>query len=336
MHQLLTTASLLVGPIYLTLTIAALLSLVSPTLNELASHGKTRQPSMGVSCAPKPKTKQRTKMLSILSNDRFTVNKARFVDFYSTGIVTTTFLVYHALYVDQYSKDNIDQWLSSTCLLLTHLIRRFCECMWVQNSQFSSRMHLSGYLLGVVHYLCLPFVFVPLVVERSEGNGSCRLQSSIQSRYLTSIAMIGCLYFQYQQYRHHSILASLRSRNTASAKKSSYSIPSGGLFEYVTCPHYMSEIMIYFMFAGMLALQSKCGCVGGDEVKSIVSATPFKVLGNGATSVLLRLYNSTHWIVLLWVATNLSISANKSHAWYLNQFGEVYPINRKRLLPLFW
>lgn len=47
------------------------------------------------------------------------------------------------------------------------------------------------------------------------------------------------------QFQSHYILSQL-GRRTRSRK---YSIPRGGLFEYVSCPHYFAEILIYLGMA---------------------------------------------------------------------------------------
>ncbi|EER05712.1 conserved hypothetical protein, partial [Perkinsus marinus ATCC 50983] len=46
---------------------------------------------------------------------------------------------------------------------------------------------------------------------------------------------------QYWQYRSHKELA--RLNNNSNSKQ--YGIPNGGLFNYISCPHYTCEIIIY-------------------------------------------------------------------------------------------
>ena len=49
--------------------------------------------------------------------------------------------------------------------------------------------------------------------------------------------MIGNLY-------HHVLLRSLRSQTLQGAVKQ-YHVPRGGLFEFVSCPHYLFEILTF-------------------------------------------------------------------------------------------
>mmetsp|Transcript_27981 Transcript_27981/g.56165 ORF Transcript_27981/g.56165 Transcript_27981/m.56165 type:complete len:337 (+) Transcript_27981:26-1036(+) len=307
-----------VGPIYITLTAAALLSIVSPALNSLSSHGKTRLLSNkchgnnnheSVCCS----LYQRIRNF-VLHSNYLSVDKGRFIDFYAVGsIITTITIIFNYLKWSGINTTTITEhkhWLPAY-LLLIHLVRRFYECMWVQKSVSTSRMHIAGYLLGVIHYLCLPFVFIPINQELEQKS------SSIVESFIVSM---GCLYFQYQQHLHHVILGNLRPNKTTSStgEINSYRIPKGGWFDFVSCPHYLAEIMIYFMLAVLIQIQTDTAMVQDEE-----------------SGILYQIHAQKHFIVLIWVSTNLSISAEKTHAWYISTFGKAYP-RRKRLIPFLW
>ena len=313
---------LLVGPIYLLLTAAAILSLISPALHTLSCHGKTRISSFNKFHYTDKNFFQRIWNLLLTSNV-LTVKKSRFADFYVVGIITTILLIHRWNSITIIETQLQHHWLP-TCLLLIHLIRRLCECVWIQKSMSTSRMHIAGYLLGVLHYLCLPFVFIPAVPyhELEQGSQDWRVISVI-FRFMT---ILGCLYYQYQQFRHHVILGKLRRPNEISSSsgciKNSYRIPTGGWFDLISCPHYLAEIMLYLMFAIVLQIQAS-------ETKIIIQNSTM----NGIVSMLCI---NRHWVVLLWVATNLIISASRTHAWYISTFGLAYPKQRRKLIPYLW
>ena len=315
-----------VGPIYIILTAAALLSIVSPALNSLSSHGKTRlfsnkchdnsnHDSIGSSLF------QRIRNF-LLNSNILSVKKSRFIDFYAIGSIFTTIIILtNNMMIGSTDEDDINTTTSTPAtehtlwlpmyLLLIHLVRRFCECLWVQKSVSTSRMHLAGYLLGVIHYLCLPFVFIPVDHDLEQESGN---------RVKLFMAIMGCLYFQYQQHRHHVTLGNLRPNDTTSSSGgiNSYHIPKGDWFEFVSCPHYLAEIMIYFIFATVIQIQTAETAMGQNEESGILS----------------RLHTHRHWLVLLWVTTNLSISAERTHEWYSSTF-HAYP-RRKKLIPFLW
>ena len=307
-----------VGPIYIILTAAALLSTVSPALKSLSSHGKTRLCSSD-KCSGKSNYDSvglslfRRIWSFLLNSSYLSVNKRRFIDFYVVGsiITTITILISSNNLSDIHATTDDTRWLP-IFLLLMHLIRRFCECMWVQKSVSTSRMHVAGYLLGVIHYLCLPFVFIPNQ-QKGQDSGSNTVKSFM--------VFMSCHFFQYQQHRHHAILGNLRPNKTTKSSTggvNSYRIPKRGWFKFVSCPHYLAEIMIYFMLAILMELQIDMTTVQDEE-----------------SGVLSRIYKFKHWIVLVWVSTNLSISAGRTHGWYISTFGKTYP-QRKRLFPFLW
>eukprot|EP00573_Skeletonema_grethae_P011460 CAMPEP_0201711246 /NCGR_PEP_ID=MMETSP0578-20130828/59040_1 /ASSEMBLY_ACC=CAM_ASM_000663 /TAXON_ID=267565 /ORGANISM="Skeletonema grethea, Strain CCMP 1804" /LENGTH=312 /DNA_ID=CAMNT_0048200297 /DNA_START=414 /DNA_END=1349 /DNA_ORIENTATION=- len=218
----------------------------------------------------------------LLHSSYLSVSKGKFIDFYVVGsiITTITILISNNNLSDIHATTDHTKWLPAY-LLLMHLVRRFCECMWVQKSVSTSRMHVAGYFLGVIHYLCLPFVFIPIHDELGQDSSSNAVKSFV--------VFMGCLFFQYQQHRHHVILGDLRSNKTAKSSSTgganSYRIPKGGWFEFVSCPHYLAEIMIYFMLAILIELQTET-TIDQDEESCVL--------------VLSRICKLKHWIVLVW------------------------------------
>ena len=325
------SAAVIATIIYLILTVAALLSFISPVLQSISSHGKTRTLTSTIINNTQHEHKKfiHQKLLYfVLSSPRLTIIKCRFIDFYIVGIITTISRLAHTTITYYYDTDIITSYINKQqlvvpILLLIHLFRRYCECKWVQKSTSStSYMHLAGYLLGILHYICLPFILIPhhsLLICTNDGNNGAKSFDIQQSTLLEIFSIIGCLYFQYQQYRHHVLLANLRSRTE---KTATYSIPIGGWFEYISCPHYSSEIMIYVTFALL---------VHGNTTDLTEQWKSTQTLFGDAT-----LYTRKHWILLLWVTTNLAISASRTFNWYIDNYGETYPQKRRRLIPFLW
>lgn len=197
-----------VNSIYPILTCVVLISPCVPFLSSLSSHGKTRTSHQ-----------HRT----FLEGDFFLVPKSYFGHFYLFGFVVLIFLASSVTL--------------SVLLLGLHLLRRLHECVYVHKWRHDSMMHLAAYGMGMLHYLLLPLSFVDL---------QCRYLGAELPRLglVDCLGTIVCVYGQYQQHRHHVILA---SHNTKV-----YSLPSGGWFSCICCAHYTCEILIYLGFALLL------------------------------------------------------------------------------------
>ena len=279
--------------LYALLTVLAVTSLLSSTLKSLSSHGKTR---------------------ADIDDSRFTVPKQRFRDFYIVGFLVTCAVVSISDDVVATASNRI-----VVTLVLLHLVRRYHECAHVHRSTSSSRMHVAGYALGILHYLCLPFALVTTKDVTGVGD---------ETNHCALFFILGCIFFQYQQHRHHLLLAKLRARDR-SASDPEYSIPIGGWFRFVSCPHYFAEIMIYFTLA-------KLGS-DDDEIAVLMILAFYDAAPQGELfrTILSALYRKRRWCLLVWVAANLCISAYHTHEWYTSHF-KSYPAKRRRLIPFIW
>ena len=109
-------------------------------------------------------------------------------------------------------------------------------------------------------------------------------------------------------WQSDDILRNLRSTSkstssdTTSAKGSShYVIPYGGFFRFVSCPHYLGELIEWAGFA---------------------------VACNHSLAA---------WSFVAFSAANLIPRAIAHHQWYLDKFKEDYPsLNRKAVIPFLW
>jgi 3-oxo-5-alpha-steroid 4-dehydrogenase 3 len=94
------------------------------------------------------------------------------------------------------------------------------------------------------------------------------------------------------QFKAHKIFAELKLKSSAK-----HSVPYGDWFKYVSCPHYLAEILIYLIFAGILGFSHLTG-----------------------------------WLVFGWVLTNQMVAGLMSHSWYKKNF-KTYPDNRRAVIP---
>lgn len=100
------------------------------------------------------------------------------------------------------------------------------------------------------------------------------------------------------------VVASLKQnechRHLAGLKK--YSLPSQGSFEYLICPHYAFECLIYIAIAWVAAPQGK-------------------------------LFNNSVLCGLLFVAVNLGATAQGTKKWYSDKFGAEKVAGKWKMIP---
>lgn len=77
-----------------------------------------------------------------------------FAHFYVVGIACNAFVLAHAL-AEPFSAEHAAATLAS-CLFQAHVLRRFLETAFVARHRAGARMHIFGYLVGVVYYVAAP------------------------------------------------------------------------------------------------------------------------------------------------------------------------------------
>ncbi|CAI4065383.1 hypothetical protein N7582_002994 [Saccharomyces uvarum] len=189
-----------------------------------------------------------SKCLSILDKiKKYTVPKAYFAHFYYLA----TFLSSITLYF--YPKYPI------VWIIFGHSLRRLYETLHVLRYTSNSRMNWSHYLVGIWFYSVLLLIL-----------NISLYKNTVPSKLNTKAFIIFCI-ASWDQYRNHCVLARLVK----------YSLPSGGMFSLVCCPHYLDEIIIY--------------------------------------STLLP-YEQEFYLTLIWVIASLSISALETQNYYRQKF----------------
>ena len=284
-----------VGPLYLLLTLAALGSLFSPTLSSVAAYGKGR--SLFSSAASD----------NFFSRNVFLVPKRYFLHFYCFGLATLAALQ---------SQTVNTSW--TVALLAVHISRRLYECLFVHRWNEVSKMHVVGYAVGTLHYVLLPFVLVQCRFT-DEHRSSLR-----QFAFVAAIALN--LWAQFQQHRHHQLLADLRSSNHSVDKKDiPYKLPSGGWFDRVASRHYLAEIFIYLSFFALVQLQvTTC-----TRYPTATADEPFLEL----PELLRTMRRGRHFFLLVWVVTNLTITSLRTHQYYVRNITGFDQTRTKALVP---
>jgi 3-oxo-5-alpha-steroid 4-dehydrogenase 3 len=283
--------------VFILLTVISLCSPFIPLLNSLASHGKTRQNNPALILIHDNKRR----LIRLLNHDRLLVSKRRFADFYAFGFIWSVFVL-------EFRFD------LTSIMLYCHLLRRYYECKCIHHWR-DAKMHVMGYILGYIHYILLPFIFFPDV----PNNGT----------FLRGMIAVGLnVMAQREQFFHHRILATCRAKDSSNK----YIIPHGRLFTYVTCPHYTAEILIYFTLLVLVGYKNadQYGFLFEKSFENIENITIRNVLKQCGCLVPYR-----HLILVIWVISNLSVSAHANYKWYCTQF-PLYPKSRAKLFPFIW
>lgn len=269
------------------MTICSILVLLIPQLSFIASHGKIAKVS---SWTLKRYIGQPTDVMMIVS--RWKVSKSLFKYMYIFGIATTS---YHILSISlMYKNINVDierirlnNCINTLLLLEFHLFRRLLECFFC-TIYGNSLMHISGLLCGLLHYF-----LVPLCIVHGNLNAQNSLNTDSTWTFLTMSIFFASNYFQLDC---HLILYRMKLKFAES-----YALPKESLFEYVCCPHYLMEILIYFSFW-------------------MTSPNSLSLL-----------------CLLLWVVSNLSVVANQNLLFYKEKFKDCNQLKKlKRIFPLIW
>ncbi|KAF9969588.1 Steroid 5 alpha-reductase 3 [Actinomortierella ambigua] len=198
-----------------------------------------------------------------------------------------------------------------------HVMRRWYESWYVERPSPTARMHVGHYLIGITFYIAVPPALWIDAVEHPERVALS--QALAPSRIaLFTVGFVLFVWAFYHQHACHRILGNLRPKPQpgsqkdalASAKKnddvssssspisppatkSSYKVPHGDWFEYLVCPHYVAEMLIYVAY---------------NLMESARLEKPQ--------------YSTTLLIVLVWVISNLSVVARETATWYRATFGD--------------
>ncbi|XP_075212268.1 polyprenal reductase [Lycorma delicatula] len=186
--------------------------------------------------------------------------------------------------------------LVALCLLCLQTWRRLYETTFV--SVFSdSQINIFHYIVGFVHYggavlavLAEAPGFTPLSFEYKVGFSLWDID------WVIALGTFIFLWAWYHQFLSALILANLRKNKTGAVVTLKHGLPQGDLFEFVSSPHLLCEMLMYF-------------------------------------GLWLILWGNSVWpYVFFWVLSNQMETALLSHWWYLSEFRD-YPKERKAFIP---
>lgn len=302
---------------------SAVLSFWSEVIGGMASRGKTR-PSYLDSTA--------NALKSYLYGDAWSVPKRLFLHYYLAGFFTWIFIVVfwrarlsaarnHSA-SSQFGIDHPMTPATAAILLVStvHCLRRSYECYAVHKFSTSGQMHLLFYVIGILYYIFLPAILVDLPCSACETPK--RIPTSVPPHFV-GVVILFAFWAQYQQYRHHVILANLRkptdptNPQAADTSDNSYKIPVGGWFQYVTCPHYTAEVLLYLTYGVLIWADGRVPLQLPDVSKGVVSLS----------------WEYRYVFTLAFVVLNLYFSALDSHRWYTLKFDEYKDLNRTVMFP---
>ncbi|XP_063823662.1 polyprenol reductase [Ostrinia nubilalis] len=182
-------------------------------------------------------------------------------------------------------------------LLMVQCVRRFYETYFVQVFAKSSRMNLSHYLAGIIHY------FACFVAAVGQGPLFCGSQNrenvnwnDTPTKVLAGPCIAVFLWAWYEQYQSNLIFANLRKdKKSGEVVTEDHGLPKGRMFQYVSSPHRMCELLMY-------------------------------------TVLLLLIPTKTFFCIYLWVLANQIQTAIQAHEWYKKTFKN-YPKERNAIFP---
>ncbi|XP_069131017.1 polyprenal reductase-like [Argopecten irradians] len=244
------------------------------------------------------------------------VPKSWFRHFYLTGVVVNSTVLAVTLYtvlgtgvwpewikdflahIGHPGKDTEDLELSTPLAMVLALvmeeiqvIRRTIETCFI-NSYSSSKMSLMIYLVGILFYSSIGISILSLSRASQVSYDDI---SSLSWMQWYALALF--VYASYKQYSVNKKMAKLRQDKNGNVVDRKHHIPHGDLFEYVSCPHFLMEIIIYFAISTVVGWEHE---------------------------VCLYL-----WVFVL---TNQLIEGYLVHRWYNETFTR-YPPERKAVIP---
>lgn len=183
----------------------------------------------------------------------------------------------------------------ATVLITMQCVRRFYETNFIQIFSSKSKINLSHYIVGYLHY----FGCIAAVLANTEGFVRGTTPSSFSFQKITMMQFICCFMFHFswaQQYKSNMILVNLRKDTAGNTVTEKHLMPQGGFFQFVSSPHMFFEVAMYVAISGVIPA------------------------------------SSTWAYIVIWVIANQTENAWLTHKWYKENFKN-YPKRRFAIYP---
>lgn len=182
--------------------------------------------------------------------------------------------------------------------------RRLYECIFV--SVYSKgTMNIIHYFMGALLYATVQYCALvdgPSLMNKKLNTQlpatADELLMVVRDHWMKFVGTALFLYASLEHHRAHVILGNLRKDKTGQkVLHRQHVTPRGGMFEYLSAPHFVFEMLIYLAM-GIVAWKSY-----------------------------------TFWLgPVLFTIVNQALMVNETHQWYQATFPN-YPKNRKRFIP---
>ncbi|RKF60586.1 Polyprenol reductase [Erysiphe neolycopersici] len=195
------------------------------------------------------------------------------------------------------SSMSINQVFLTWLLMAIQGSRRLMESLTLMKSSSQSQMWAGIWIIGIIFYIIMGIaVWIEGISQLDHQILYEEFPSLFSGFTLKSFIALGIFLLA-------STLQNICHRHLFHLQK--YSLPNHLLFRWITCPHYTCECLIYLSLA-------------------LISAPQGKV------------FNSTVLTGLIFVLSNLAITADGTLKWYEMKFGTEKIITKWRMIPLLY
>lgn len=188
--------------------------------------------------------------------------------------------------------------LFTLILMIIQSTRRLYESLFISVYSSNSKINIIHYIFGHSFYIAAALSTIcPILFSQTSSEYTLTTLSDSLVTKKRAIVFVLFVYVSHHQYKCHQILANLRKDKTGKVITEQHFVPSGGLFEFLTCPHFLLEAILYFLIT-----------VTQD-------------------------FSNSYWnLICLLVASTQTINAVTEHRWYKRKYKD-YPKQRKAILP---